>query len=782
MCFHLKEKECSTLYKKGENNIEKKLPYCYYAYRYYGNFIKDWTKKNIYFKDSYDYYDKYLNFCENIEDKSIEMCNNILEENKECQINKNNNLDCNEFKSVKCQKFYQLLRNNKFVCNVAKNLNNSTYDFIDKYDSDIYNQYQQKCEMGTIDGNVNPKWIYNAYFNKCLYASADNIPIVKDCKDDLNFIWYAKSGETTTFQSAANTQRYLNVFDLNNPQLTISNHNEGNNFDFNYYKEYGLINPSNLKFKKKLCMSIADENSSNPNVVYLRNCTMSDDQKWIIYDENPIPLLNSETRIVWIYNKNKNKCLGSGDEYEHRPKFVNCNDDNKNKWEIPISGKGYYRSLYTNEKYCLYIKDMNEGTIIIRECNENSIMINKGNSIKSSLDENKCLGSLNPKDPDESRLNMNVCNTSDDQEWEIRDRNPSLDQKPINNSNSNTKIVWIYNEKINMCLGSGDKYEYRPKFVNCNDDNKNKWEIPISGNGYYRSLYTNEKYCLSIKDIKDGTIIMSECNENSKMINNEKSIMSSLDKNKCLGLLNPSNPSDFRLNMNDCNKTKEDQEWKILYRNPSLEQSNDNKAKEIPKDDQKPNKNSNSKTRTVWIYNVKAEKCLEPGEINERPILNDCNNYSTSKWEIPVSGNGYYKSLYGNKYCLNLNDVNEGKIVMNECNNKSTMLDINYSKNGKSIMSILNDHKCLGSLDPENPNELHLNMNECDNSKKDQEWEIYEYNPNEIPISTNDKCNKIDGRCPSGKCCSKYGWCGTTDDYCSIKNGCQSAFGKCNNN
>lgn len=32
--------------------------------------------------------------------------------------------------------------------------------------------------------------------------------------------------------------------------------------------------------------------------------------------------------------------------------------------------------------------------------------------------------------------------------------------------------------------------------------------------------------------------------------------------------------------------------------------------------------------------------------------------------------------------------------------------------------------------------------------------------------------------CPSSKCCSKYGYCGKSSDYCG--KGCQSAFGQCN--
>jgi len=43
------------------------------------------------------------------------------------------------------------------------------------------------------------------------------------------------------------------------------------------------------------------------------------------------------------------------------------------------------------------------------------------------------------------------------------------------------------------------------------------------------------------------------------------------------------------------------------------------------------------------------------------------------------------------------------------------------------------------------------------------------------------KCGKEYGKCPSGQCCSKYGWCGKSDDYCDTSKGCQSAFGTCTN-
>jgi hypothetical protein len=47
-------------------------------------------------------------------------------------------------------------------------------------------------------------------------------------------------------------------------------------------------------------------------------------------------------------------------------------------------------------------------------------------------------------------------------------------------------------------------------------------------------------------------------------------------------------------------------------------------------------------------------------------------------------------------------------------------------------------------------------------------------------ISTDGRCGPEFGSCPSGYCCSKWGWCGVTDAHCSVSAGCLSEFGKCN--
>ncbi|OUM60810.1 carbohydrate-binding module family 18 protein [Piromyces sp. E2] len=51
--------------------------------------------------------------------------------------------------------------------------------------------------------------------------------------------------------------------------------------------------------------------------------------------------------------------------------------------------------------------------------------------------------------------------------------------------------------------------------------------------------------------------------------------------------------------------------------------------------------------------------------------------------------------------------------------------------------------------------------------------------PSELPLSK-DECGEGIAKCYPGYCCSKYGWCGKSDDHCSVKKGCQSEFGDCN--
>jgi len=45
--------------------------------------------------------------------------------------------------------------------------------------------------------------------------------------------------------------------------------------------------------------------------------------------------------------------------------------------------------------------------------------------------------------------------------------------------------------------------------------------------------------------------------------------------------------------------------------------------------------------------------------------------------------------------------------------------------------------------------------------------------------TTSKKCGSSVGSCPGNYCCSKYGYCGTTNDHCNVSKGCQTKYGLC---
>jgi len=150
---------------------------------------------------------------------------------------------------------------------------------------------------------------------------------------------------------------------------------------------------------------------------------------------------------------------------------------------------------------------------------------------------------------------------------------------------------------------------------------------------------------------------------------------------------------------------------------------------------------------------------------NGKLTISDCDDSKNSIWQIPISGDGFYKSLLNN-LCLQVSNINKGTIVMSDCNPNSVIYDINNTYNGESITSYLDEDKCLGLFPSNRSNENCLNLNICDDSMPDQHWEIIV------------KCGRNIGKCPYGQCCSKEGTCGNTLKYCGAD--CQSEFGKCN--
>jgi len=49
--------------------------------------------------------------------------------------------------------------------------------------------------------------------------------------------------------------------------------------------------------------------------------------------------------------------------------------------------------------------------------------------------------------------------------------------------------------------------------------------------------------------------------------------------------------------------------------------------------------------------------------------------------------------------------------------------------------------------------------------------------PDEHHLEKRDNCGAGIGSCSNGMCCSKWNYCGTTEEYCG--DGCQPAYGLC---
>jgi len=126
--------------------------------------------------------------------------------------------------------------------------------------------------------------------------------------------------------------------------------------------------------------------------------------------------------------------------------------------------------------------------------------------------------------------------------------------------------------------------------------------------------------------------------------------------------------------------------------------------------------------------------------------------------EIPESLNSLPNLLEIN---LLFNEKVKGKTLTNE-----SIINCHYDKNAN--LCIARNMECLKKY---NFKYCDSNGNGNNNSNNN--------NDGDVKISTDYKCGKDKGRCPNGYCCSKYGWCGTSEKHCSLEKGCNTEFGYC---
>jgi len=162
--------------------------------------------------------------------------------------------------------------------------------------------------------------------------------------------------------------------------------------------------------------------------------------------------------------------------------------------------------------------------------------------------------------------------------------------------------------------------------------------------------------------------------------------------------------------------------------------------------------------------------------------ISDLKTMRTQNYRIsPESNYGKEVNLYA-PYCTYINylDYNNKSVSERSCGTSfSTALttgvvslilsqgkemNVNSSNKGFNINNI-GIPNIISNL-PSGSNNLFLNNGKRIVYSKDNRYESTGCGPN--------VGNK---RCPAGSCCSKYGYCGTSNDHCKV--GCQSRFGTC---
>jgi len=591
----------------------------------------------------------------------------------------------------------------------------------------------------------NYKWIYNPYNQKCLYAPLimNQKALVKDCDDNINFQWKIEDDTPGFFYSGESNLKCLITEDFEEGIVKVGRCKEN---DFYYHNTIDdIIYPGN---NNDYCLSVNDNDE-----VELRSCDMVEDQIWFLWNTNPKKYYTDKTQDVWIYNPKLNKCLIVSNNYHRysKPYIGDCNDSRYSKWTISTSGETFLKAF---NGMCINVVNTTNGMVQMKPCNNESIFSDitstkNQESIMSPLLNNKCLGLFKSSNSQETRVNMNDCDESlDDQHWIILSKNPNNLTKcgsgvgecpsgeccskngfcdkchqstttttisrtttsikphatPTNtqfDDDDNETPKWIYNKFNGKCLYAQKQLNKVPLLKECENNLQFNWYVPKKYKEGYIQSVANTKRCLNIPDTESGELLVNSCTS-SKTFKFDEGIIyfPSISDEYCVSVNENEN-----IKLEECEMIDE-QYWSVWDRNP----------KEI----------FDVKTQTVWIYNKELNKCLRSAGYFSIPTIADCEDANRLKWEVPVSGDGFYRSINKN-LCLNFENINEGKIVMGECNNEAVISDINSSYNKASIISPLDESKCLGVMDSNNSK---VSMNNCDKNRKDQVWEIRTSNPN----------------------------------------------------
>jgi len=390
--------------------------------------------------------------------------------------------------------------------------------------------------------------------------------------------------------------------------------------------------------------------------------------------------IEENKNYVYIYNRNRNKCLHSDGKYG-KVTYGDCNDKLENiLWIGSGNGSIFYAdnpnccfngSSLSCGTYCVYGYPANQRGLEYWTINNH---INKAPSGSSHLSGfgpiDICLGS---KDKNSDELTLTECDDYDpDQIWEFNKWNwNSTEFVPPQKEEEQSieEYIYIYNANRNECLTTSGVVGTPITYGKCDNSDNMVW-ITSNTNGHFRSK-ANPNYCMRPNDSNsEGTVILGKCSPiaHKNQFYREKNLLKKRYNSSyykyCIG---SSDKDPNQADIKECNEKDPDQIWYFNHWDSSV----------VVKDN-----------AIVYFYNAFKNECIHTDGTLVATGSCDFSNDNTL-WEIPNSHKGYYRSKANPEKCLSIVD---GEVSLSECNE-----DNKLSLDGNFIRSLNDKDHCIAS-------------------------------------------------------------------------------------
>ncbi|KAG4082338.1 hypothetical protein H8356DRAFT_1386383 [Neocallimastix lanati (nom. inval.)] len=289
------------------------------------------------------------------------------------------------------------------------------------------------------------------------------------------------------------------------------------------------------------------------------------------------------------------------------------------------------------------------------------------------------------------------------------------------------KPIWIYNEQTKnaLCLYTSGFYESIISCEECGNSDNYKWYLSTTGddNSIQITSALDTSTCISYND--NNELILSDCSDESVLYYDD--IFKNLEiSDKCIGIIDENNSDSYPyINLENC-ETNSNILWDF--------------SDVIPSKAVTPTKTTTSTptASSVWLYNENTELCLHVfGYEGNIPTYEECGNTDDFKWYyIKVKEGSFFKSKENPELCLRVDDEDESKIIMGNCDSNAIFL---YNNIYKSIESKKCPDNCIGNPNFSNVKNVKnkVSLYDCNNEvRDDQMWTIKKSLPKLKPTTT----------------------------------------------